>query len=87
MNKKPNARSVVQLVKEEHSVSAWEALKIIEFELGAKFETQRAKFAGQAMQALIPNYRTSRSQKDDEAIASLSIRLADALILNLMNEK
>lgn len=49
--------------------------------------TKREYFAALAMQAIIPNYRTERSQDGDEAIADLSIRMADALIQELEKTK
>lgn len=48
--------------------------------------TKREYFAGLAMQALIPNYRTERSKEGDEALAFLAVKQAEALLAALSSD-
>jgi len=45
--------------------------------------TKREYFAAMAMQGMLPNYKTVRSDEGDKAIASLSVKMADALLEEL----
>ncbi len=45
--------------------------------------SKREYFAATAMQGLLPNYRTERSQDGDEALAYLAVKQADALLAEL----
>jgi hypothetical protein len=54
--------------------------KTVEYFFGL---TKREYFAGLAMQGLIPNYRTERSEEGDRALAKLAIYLSEALLAEL----